>query len=81
MQIAGNTTGLSNKYMNTFMLAYILMRGAFIRLYVNTTTLKMSVFRSVAWAGCQGEYIDGPELMAAAMITTLIKAGNKLNAR
>jgi len=48
-QLAGNLADLGNVYMNRFMIAYIILRGVYVRQYVINETQKGSMVRSAFW--------------------------------
>lgn len=67
-QVAGNTAGLEAWYMNMIVCLYVLLRIIFVVLYINTTTKKWSLLRSVTWIACN-----------ACWIVTVFRAGNAYN--
>lgn len=67
-QVAGNTAGLEAWYMNMIVCLYVLLRIVFVVLYINTTTKKWSLLRSVTWIACN-----------ACWIVTVFRAGHAFN--
>ncbi|WWC69614.1 uncharacterized protein I206_103557 [Kwoniella pini CBS 10737] len=67
--IAGNSVGLSSTWMNTMSIGYFLLRCIYIYSYINISTQKKSLFRTLAYWTSN-----------FCFLATFVKAGLQFNA-